>query len=632
MDKELPLSPWPEWKIIDKTGEGSFGSVYRAERTERGHSFYSAIKIISIPSSREELLSVRSETGDEKSLRNYFETVMEDCIQEISTMEYFRGNSHVVAVEDFMVTEYLDEIGWDIFIRMEYLTAFADYCTGRTLSEEEVIRLGIDLCKALEYCQRLNIIHRDIKPENIFVSRFGDFKLGDFGIARELERSMAGYSKKGTYSYMAPEMYRGEPYDGRVDIYSLGLVLYRLLNHNRLPFMSLEKQLITYRDKENALMHRMAGEPLVPPAEASEELTRILLKACAFQPSERYLSAGVFRRDLERLKEKRLLLQEGIILENTRYIEPPEKTLVREEGNTPVHTHKESGEETQSVLPEDAKDAPSSGAKAAEAMPSSGAKAAEAMPSSGEKAEKAGPSQRTKAEEAAPEPVQETNPAKIETEELKHRRSMLEIQDDRRIDRERLLREREERERRKYRKTAFWIALILLVGIAVAMIVILFVKDMIENTVREQTQDLLVSLENRGTPPSEDEGEDFAVSIQSIRDKATQIVNSLETYDREGTEGDRLRYRNGDGQIMKVLVYPARSPEGLYEEYYYWDGALFFAYIWYGDEINMYYYRDGMLIRWIDDEGNSHDNDQEDPEYTERGDRYWLRSIAELYV
>lgn len=132
-------------------------------------------------------------------------------------------------------------------------------CRDAALSEDDVIRLGIDLCKALEYCQCQNIIHRDIKPENIFVSRFGEFKLGDFGIARELERTMSGLSKKGTYSYMAPEMYKGEAYDSRVDIYSLGIVLYKLRNHNRLPFISLEKQLITYRDKENALNKRMAG-------------------------------------------------------------------------------------------------------------------------------------------------------------------------------------------------------------------------------------------------------------------------------------------------------------------------------------------------------------------------------------
>ena len=291
MDKQLPVSVWPEWKITEKIGEGSFGKVYKACRSEQGTTFYSAIKVITIPSNPGELSSVRSESPNEQSVKEYFQGLVDECIQEVSTMEYFRGNSHVVSVEDYKVVEYLDDIGWDIYIRMEYLTSFMEYCAGRALSEDDVLRLGIDLCKALEYCQCQNIIHRDIKPENIFVSRFGEFKLGDFGIARELERTMSGLSKKGTYSYMAPEMYKGEAYDSRVDIYSLGIVLYKLRNQNRLPFISLEKQLITYRDKENALNKRMAGEKLPRPAEAGDAFAEVILKACAFDREERYANA-----------------------------------------------------------------------------------------------------------------------------------------------------------------------------------------------------------------------------------------------------------------------------------------------------------------------------------------------------
>lgn len=302
MDKQLPVSVWPEWKITEKIGEGSFGKVYKACRSEQGTTFYSAIKVITIPSNPGELSSVRSESPNEQSVKEYFQGLVDECIQEVSTMEYFRGNSHVVSVEDYKVVEYLDDIGWDIYIRMEYLTSFMEYCAGRALSEDDVLRLGIDLCKALEYCQCQNIIHRDIKPENIFVSRFGEFKLGDFGIARELERTMSGLSKKGTYSYMAPEMYKGEAYDSRVDIYSLGIVLYKLRNHNRLPFISLEKQLITYRDKENALNKRMAGEKLPRPAEAGDAFAEVILKACAFDREERYANAEEFREALERVK------------------------------------------------------------------------------------------------------------------------------------------------------------------------------------------------------------------------------------------------------------------------------------------------------------------------------------------
>ena len=89
--------------------EGSFGKVYKAQRTERGRTFYSAIKIISIPGNKGELDSVRSEMNDEQSTREYFRNLVEDCVQEIYTMEHFCGNSHVVSFEDFK--------WWNIWMR-----------------------------------------------------------------------------------------------------------------------------------------------------------------------------------------------------------------------------------------------------------------------------------------------------------------------------------------------------------------------------------------------------------------------------------------------------------------------------------------------------------------------------------
>lgn len=520
MDRELPVSVWPEWRIIEKIGEGSFGKVYKAQRTEKGHSFYSAIKIITIPSSKSELNSVQSETENEHSTRKYFENVVEECIQEISTMEYFRGNSHIVSVEDFKVVEYLDEIGWDISIRMEFLTSFTDYCAGRSLTEKETIKLGIDLCKALEYCRQLKIIHRDIKPENIFVSRFGDFKLGDFGIARELERTMSGLSKKGTYSYMAPEMYRGDPYDGSVDIYSLGIVLYKIMNRNRLPFLSLDKQLITYRDKENALNRRMAGEELPAPAEAGEEFGKIIRKACAYNSTERYASPREFRKDLEALYEGR---------------------HIRRENNSKV-------------------------------------------------------------------------PGEVKQDEAYDKRARI----------------REKRRKAKAR-TCRRIAIAVVGVVCVCFGVSVYLKDLFEDTVRSQTEKMVHALTSEDYQgDTEDAGEEFSTSIEKIKERATTIVNELPSYRTEGQEGQRIRYYNKKGQIMKVLVYPDFSEDGLYEEYYYWNGALFFAYIWEGNKANLYYYRDGMLIRWIDETGACHDNETDNKEYIERGDKYWSRSIEQL--
>jgi hypothetical protein len=162
-----------------------------------------------------------------------------------------------------------------------------------------IIKLGIDICKALEVCQKHNIIHRDIKPENIFVSDMGDFKLGDFGIARQIEKTMSGLSRKGTFSYIAPEVYKGEPYGSTVDIYSLGMVMYRLLNNNRLPFMPPYPERITYEAKETSLLRRVNGEAIPMPSNDNGRLAEIVLKACAYEPKDRYDSPSVMRKALE---------------------------------------------------------------------------------------------------------------------------------------------------------------------------------------------------------------------------------------------------------------------------------------------------------------------------------------------
>jgi len=123
------------------------------------------------------------------------------------------------------------------------------------------------------------------------VSENGNYKLGDFGISRPLEKTTSGLSKKGTYSYMAPEVYKGDEYGASVDIYSLGLVMYRLLNGNRLPFLPLAPTPVRYDDNDKALARRMKGEDISAPAFADEALSAVILKMIAFDRSKRYKTA-----------------------------------------------------------------------------------------------------------------------------------------------------------------------------------------------------------------------------------------------------------------------------------------------------------------------------------------------------
>lgn len=577
MDKDVPVSVWPEWELIEKIGEGSFGKVYKAKRTERGRSFYSAIKIISIPASKGELDSVRSEMNNEQSTREYFRNLVEDCIQEIYTMEHFCGNSHVVSFEDFKVVEYLDEIGWDISIRMEYLTSFMDYCTGKELTEKEVIKLGCDLAMALIYCRKLNIIHRDVKPENIFVSRFGDFKLGDFGIAREQAHTMSNMSKKGTYSYMAPEIYKGEKYDSSIDIYSLGIVLYKLMNQNRLPFLSLDKQLITYRDKETALARRMAGEKMPAPVNASAAFSHIILKACAYEPGKRYRKPEDMLRDLEKLR-----------------LAPVNAEKEWEKSQWELTNSAELERDQRRYAPQE-------------------------------------PEDRMERTHVAEDPQIEKAVREEEAQLRKPAKNAVKNYEKQSVNASSTKRKKQQRSGwDQERQISPWTVSLIVVALAACIIIGVYMKLIHdENRKAQNTENVMEVLEaNDNSTAQIDE---FSTSIQTIKEQANTIVSELPDCEEVGKEGDRLRYYDSNGKLVKALIYPETSEDGVYEEYYYWDERLFFAYVWTGNKKELYYYdKRGKLIRWINTDGTVHNKENDSTEYTKRGEKYWKNALEQL--
>lgn len=285
------------WTIARKIGAGSFGTVYEIQREDFGKVYRAALKVIRVPDSQDEVRAELASGLTEAQVGKYFYSVVEEIVHEFAIMAELKGTSNIVSYEDHEIIEHRDGIGWDILIRMELLTPMAEYAARSPMTRRDVILLGIGMCRALERCQKYNVIHRDIKIENIFVSADGEYKLGDFGIARTIEETHANRSKKGTYSYMAPEVYKNEPYGYNVDIYSLGIVLYRLLNRGRGPFEAEGE--VTQRTREAALNRRMSGESLPRPAYSADRLSEIVLKACAYKPEDRYSSPGQMRQELE---------------------------------------------------------------------------------------------------------------------------------------------------------------------------------------------------------------------------------------------------------------------------------------------------------------------------------------------
>ncbi len=225
------------WFLKEKIGTGSTGEVYLIEREDMGITYRSALKCITIPGSDDEVRSIRSNGMGDSEVEHYYNSLMKKVKSELMAMDKLKGHTNIVSYEDHLIIPHEDGIGWDILIRLELLTPLLKYNEEHPLDENDVVRLGCDMCHALELCGRHGIIHRDIKPENIFVTENGDFKLGDFGISRMIDETKVGLSRKGTYTYMAPEIFKGEPYGARSDIYSLGLVMYKFLNGGRNVFL-----------------------------------------------------------------------------------------------------------------------------------------------------------------------------------------------------------------------------------------------------------------------------------------------------------------------------------------------------------------------------------------------------------
>ena len=288
---------YPGWETVRKIGTGSFGTVYEIERDLFGKKEKAALKLISIPQNESDIDELYGNGFDDASITAHFQNYLADIVREYSLMAEMKGHTNVVYCDDIRYVQHDDGFGWDIYIKMELLTPMMK-ALGKEVTDEQVIKLGRDICNALVLCKSRNIIHRDIKPQNIFISNDGDYKLGDFGIAKTAEKTSGG-TKIGTYNYMAPEVYNNEPYGHAADIYSLGLVMYWLLNERRMPFNPLPPAVPTASEMDEARLRRFQGEPIPAPAHGSGELKQIVLKACAYDPKERYQSAAEMLSALE---------------------------------------------------------------------------------------------------------------------------------------------------------------------------------------------------------------------------------------------------------------------------------------------------------------------------------------------
>jgi serine/threonine protein kinase len=251
------------YRIIEQIGSGGMATVYKAYHPNMDR--YVAVKVLPQHLSKDPDFAKRFQRE----------------ARAIARLEH----SHILPVYDYGEYEGIT------YIAMRYIKAgtLKDRMSAGRLSLEEINNLIGQIGSALDYAHRMGVIHRDIKPANILIDDQGDTYLSDFGLARMMEASqqltVSGVGL-GTPSYMSPEQGQGNKVDHRSDIYSLGIILYELLT-GRVPYEAETPMAVVHKHIQGDLPLPHTINPNTP-----EAIERVILKALAREPADRYQTAG----------------------------------------------------------------------------------------------------------------------------------------------------------------------------------------------------------------------------------------------------------------------------------------------------------------------------------------------------
>lgn len=288
------------WYTGKCLGNGTDGRVYEIEREIYGKKEKSILKTIRISESRNESKGFNSINDISENTKNDdFLKIIDDITSNIDALKEIDGGKHFAKYEEWDVRDTSDNKGKIILIRLEELRSLTALLDKFSFTLDETLRLGISVCKSLCRCRDLGYVYPNLKPENILFDRKGVCKLGDFGSFSSLEPSKTSVAFKRTEYYMAPEFIKTGKINCTCDTYSLGLVLYMLLNRGRLPFCEMWPEDVTINGLNRSKENRINALPLSKPETGTDEIFEVIKKACAFKVEDRYLSPKQMLSDLK---------------------------------------------------------------------------------------------------------------------------------------------------------------------------------------------------------------------------------------------------------------------------------------------------------------------------------------------
>ncbi|MBQ6873705.1 MAG: protein kinase [Clostridia bacterium] len=285
-----PSTVFGTWEINKPLGIGTYGKTYEITNFTKEEGIY---KIMKIP------VELKKTPGEfpVKTQQDCLKEVRNDILSSIKYIQVSDKGRFFVKYEDYSLTPSEDFRTLTMKIRMEKLVNLTTVSQQHKFSEAEVLRLAVNICRCLEKCREMDYVYTNLKPNNIFITDRG-CKLGDFGTFGMYEPTKMNVAMRKTQEYMAPEFIKFGEINSTSDTYALGLIMYSLLNNNKLPFIPRFEENIGISDTNLAIEKRCANYVFSDPDNASEKVKNIIFKACSPSVGNRYETPTDMKNDL----------------------------------------------------------------------------------------------------------------------------------------------------------------------------------------------------------------------------------------------------------------------------------------------------------------------------------------------
>lgn len=278
------------WQISKPLGTGTYGKTYEITNFTGEVGVYKLIKIPVELDRKPDEFPVKTHKDRAKEIRN-------DFLGSVAYINMNDGGKYFVKYEDTSFVPSEDYKTLSVSIRMEKLLSLSSVLERQSLSQDEVLRLAVNVCRCLEKCREMDYIYPNLKPNNIFITATG-CKLADFGTFGLYEPKKMNVAMRKSQDYMAPEMIKFGEINPTSDTYALGLIMYSLLNGNKLPFIPRYDDQVGINDASLAIEKRCANYVFTDPDNASPEVKEIIFKACASAVGKRYENPTQMKNDL----------------------------------------------------------------------------------------------------------------------------------------------------------------------------------------------------------------------------------------------------------------------------------------------------------------------------------------------